>query len=119
MLRGTFGMPDAAGSQRAALAERISQRSQRASAGGADTYDERHLRHAWWSTAGHVHLCRLGASRGVAELADTDLDCIERLYQSLRARVCPVCVSEDVQKEHSLNVGMMKMEELRRAFILS
>ena len=31
MLRGTFGMPDAAGwSQRAALAERISQRSQRA-----------------------------------------------------------------------------------------
>ena len=57
--------------------------------------------------------------RGVAELANTDLDCIERLYQSLRARVCPVCVSEDVQKEHSLNVGMMKMEELRRAFILS
>ena len=35
------------------------------------------------------------------------------------AHVYVLCVSEDVQKEHSLNVGMMKMEELRQAFILS
>ena len=118
MMRGTFGMPDGAGrSQRAALAERIIQRSQRA----APSEPTLMMR----GTFVMPGVARLDTSISADWMLHEEWQNLPtqtltalRDYINRFAHVYILCVSADVQKKHSLNVGMMKMEELRQAFIL-
>ena len=118
MMRGTFGMPDGAGrSQRAALAELIIQRSQRA----APSEPTLMMRGTFVMPGGARLDTSISADWMLHEewqnLPTQTLTAL-RDYINRFAHVYILCVSADVQKKHSLNVGMMKMEELRQAFIL-
>ena len=118
MMRGTFGMPDGAGrSQRASLAERIIQRSQRA----APSEPTLMMRGTFVMPGGARLDTSISADWMLHEEwqnLPTQTLTVLRDYINRFAHVYILCVSADVQKKHSLNVGMMKMEELRQAFIL-
>ena len=109
MMRGTFGMPDGAGrSQRAALAELIIQRSQRA----APSEPTLMMRGTFVMPGGARLDTSISADWMLHEEwqnLPTQTLTVLRDYINRFAHVYILCVSADVQKRHSLNVGMMKM----------